>query len=864
MDYMRKTLVVFLLVAMCPNGAVPAETRRKMPHHAEHLYGMIADFAHSSAREDWLRKNSNILSMEVANEARDLMGEAVRDGQLELGINAGVFSAAIYGAQGRHYEESDLLIMVSDISFNQANDISQYERVKEQALNILNIAQSRGFKDISFRAAVLAADCEYFSLLQGKHSPGSKELVLLKYLAQASLLINQEKQEVWLERYLSLVAGTYDQSGHRMFPDGTNDQIDDMFRTIVPRIESLGKWEPRSMTGNIDMDRKTIRKTSVLGELSYRYGNPDLGDKRFVIAEERARGLKDVEGWIETVHDHYIAERSYRKSHQHFAKLRESLSARMDDLREAFRSRIGRIWAGYKLESLKGEFLRHEMRERKQDIDELEPLWSALGLRSSMSVLEKNNDQVFREIASFKAATLRDEIAGFYITARKPSWAKQVRELEQRVLGFEPDNPTIEATIQQEMMTVSQLSFARDSSGDRPKVLQAIEHLSTLRGLGFAKSLNPATLSEVMNVLLPSEALIEYFIPHDPTNPSPTLFIFTITRDKTRVSVVDLDELFKKGILKSETGFVGRISVDGKARIDITPLSELIVELRYALRTSDDKTARQQLRILHQLLIAPIMRAGVDFQKYQHLIIVPHGMLHYVPFPALVTDNDRFLIEDVAISIVPSASVLIETLRTQRTTPASFIGFGDSSLQRAEKEILKIVGSLSGIQESHYTTKGTATESNFKKSIPGKAIVHVTAHGNFPAETALFSQSIILGKDQDDDGILEAEEIKNLDLRSASLVVLSICNGTLYRIGPADEPFGLVRAFLVAGAQNVMGTLWPLEEEFSYAFMSEFYRHLLPHGPAKAFQEAAKKFTVEGELIWRWAGFTVVGSGRAY
>lgn len=867
MNIMCKTLVLLLLFWAYPIAAF-SEKGQKADPVSGHLYGMIEDFANSSAKNNWLKMNSDILSVELANQAFELMKGAIRDDQRDQAINAGLLSSAIYGAKGNYSEEFKVLLIVSDVSFNWANSVLQYERAKEHALTILNRTQSREFKNLTFQATVIAADCEFYSLLVGDNFSASKTLVLMEHLVDASQLINQVKEEKWVERYLSLVVGTYEQIRHRIYANDTNEQLDSMFGKIVAKIENLGKIEYRSMTEKIDLDKKTLRITSFLGELSYRYGNPNLGNQRFSFVEEKLWKLKDVETWIEIVYDHYNAERSYRNSPQHFVKLREMLRGKMDDLRDGFRSRVGRIWAGSKLELMKGIFLKHEMMERKEEIDELVPLINILHLNSLFNnvdfVVLKSDEEVFREFESFKAATLREEMAGLYTSGKNPGWAKQVRGFEQRVFAFGQSQATVKSDIEQEMLTVSKISFDPNSSSDRLKALQGIEKISTLTGLGFAKSLHAPNLKKVMDSLLPNEAIIEYFIPHDPLNPSPSLFIFLITSDKATAIFISLDELFKKGILESETGLVGRISIDGKPWMDITPLSELIVYLRYALRTKDDIFARRQLRILHQLLIKPIIGAGIDFGHYQHLIIAPHGMLHFVPFAALVDDNGRFLIENVAISIVPSASTWLETIRGRNSPSVSFVGFGDVTLPKSEKEILKIVGSLKGVEESHYTTNKTATEANFKKSVKGKTIIHVAAHGNFPAEDALFSQSIILGKDQNDDGTLEAEEIKNLDLRSASLVVLSICNGALYRIGPADEPFGLVRALFVAGVQNIMGTLWPLEEEFSFSFMGEFYKHLIPHGPATAFQKAAKVFIDEGELIWRWAGFTIVGPGRAF
>ena len=89
-----------------------------------------------------------------------------------------------------------------------------------------------------------------------------------------------------------------------------------------------------------------------------------------------------------------------------------------------------------------------------------------------------------------------------------------------------------------------------------------------------------------------------------------------------------------------------------------------------------------------------------------------------------------------------------------------------------------------------------------------------------------------------------------------------MCNGGLYRIGPSDEPYGLLPAFLEAGAPNVLGTLWPLDDQFGRDFMIEFYRQLPTHGVAGALQQASLHFIDEDEYLRNWAAFVLVGSGR--
>jgi CHAT domain-containing protein len=112
------------------------------------------------------------------------------------------------------------------------------------------------------------------------------------------------------------------------------------------------------------------------------------------------------------------------------------------------------------------------------------------------------------------------------------------------------------------------------------------------------------------------------------------------------------------------------------------------------------------------------------------------------------------------------------------------------------------------------------------------------------------------------DGYVRAEELRSLNFRSAFLVALSICNGGIYRFGPGDEPYGLVPALFAAGARNIVGTLWGIEDIAGRLFMVEFYSKLLDYGPDEALRRAACRFIDAGWDLRRWAAFLRAGPGR--
>ncbi len=84
----------------------------------------------------------------------------------------------------------------------------------------------------------------------------------------------------------------------------------------------------------------------------------------------------------------------------------------------------------------------------------------------------------------------------------------------------------------------------------------------------------------------------------------------------------------------------------------------------------------------------------------------------------------------------------------------------------------------------------------------------------------------------DSDGILTADEVGLLDLDGTWLVVLSACDTGGGEARAGQGVLGLRRGFLYSGAQNLMLTLWPVDDAYTQRFMEEFYPRALKDGDA--------------------------------
>ena len=113
------------------------------------------------------------------------------------------------------------------------------------------------------------------------------------------------------------------------------------------------------------------------------------------------------------------------------------------------------------------------------------------------------------------------------------------------------------------------------------------------------------------------------------------------------------------------------------------------------------------------------------------------------------------------------------------------------------------------------------------------------------AQQTLKSWSQMKAPDPENDGILTAEEVGALDLTGTWLVTLSACETGVGEARSGEGVFGLRRAFMIAGAENLLMTLWPVNDDSTADFMADFYREALASGDAPgALAEVQREWLV--------------------
>jgi len=173
-----------------------------------------------------------------------------------------------------------------------------------------------------------------------------------------------------------------------------------------------------------------------------------------------------------------------------------------------------------------------------------------------------------------------------------------------------------------------------------------------------------------------------------------------------------------------------------------------------------------------------------------------------------------------------------------------------------------------------------ASEDNVKKTKSPK-VMHLATHGFFRPDTENFKSNPLVKsglmlagakdisqKDRSElnpgnsteDGILTAYEAMELDLEGTDLVVLSACETGLGEQRNGEGVYGLQRAFMVAGAESIIMSLWKVDDEATKELMTAFYRKWVSgHNKAASFKEAQLEVKRKYPNPVYWGGFVMVG-----
>ncbi len=351
-------------------------------------------------------------------------------------------------------------------------------------------------------------------------------------------------------------------------------------------------------------------------------------------------------------------------------------------------------------------------------------------------------------------------------------------------------------------------------------------------------------LSSVQGVLRPGETLLEYLVTPD------RLLIFAVTNADVQILANDI----------SAENLTSRVRVARELLGDPTAPAERSTAV---------------LERLHNAVVAPAARSGI-LRGTTRLLIVPHEALTYLPFAALVDSiTGRRLVEGYSIQHLPSAVTLVtlrgaehdgRSVRPPSAPPSALAPF-PGRLPASLEEVSAVERSLAG---TRVDLGPMASEARVRDALAGGGVVHIATHGVMnprnPMSTRLEFASPP-GPIPADDGRLEVHELLSMHVE-VPLVFLSGCETGL---GPAwsthyvrGEDFAtLAQAFLYAGAENVVASLWRIEDSGAAVFAGLFYEELREAPPAEALARAQRRMMEHPRFRspYHWAAYRLSGRG---
>lgn len=276
---------------------------------------------------------------------------------------------------------------------------------------------------------------------------------------------------------------------------------------------------------------------------------------------------------------------------------------------------------------------------------------------------------------------------------------------------------------------------------------------------------------------------------------------------------------------------------------------------------NDIKGFTAQANLLFNLLLPKTL------PKNKNLILIPDGLLHFIPFEALLTEpsqstsfaNLPFLIKQNSVSYNTSASLYYnaKTPDLKNSVLGVFPVFEESSQPLTFS--LDEAKNLSALMDSRLLMRQEASKENFIAFAKAHSILHLSTHaysGNFTIPAAMEFY----------DDVMLLQEFYSLNL-NPKLVVLSACETGIGKIQSGEGSMSLARGFQYAGAQNLLFSLWKVNDLATSQLMASFYEHYSLHNSGFSASRHSKLDYLQNPTItnakkspYYWSSFVYYGA----
>jgi len=345
----------------------------------------------------------------------------------------------------------------------------------------------------------------------------------------------------------------------------------------------------------------------------------------------------------------------------------------------------------------------------------------------------------------------------------------------------------------------------------------------------------PTTATIQQQLLSSDAALIQYFLT------SSQLYTLVLTREQANVLVQPVDSIFRQSISKF------------RALLSLNPGS----------KAYDGRTYSSAI---YSKLITPAL-PFISTKK--RLLIVRDAELNYLPFEVLAAKSNDYLLKKYAISYAYSVGLLMnKPARSSTNSRLAIAPFAGNIPQKtpfrgvplvplpaSEEEVRQIGGDV-------YLEK-EATKKRFLEQYRKHGIIHFATHALTDDKDPM--RSFVAFYPDGQEYRLFTNELYDLDLKEAQLVVLSACETGAGKLQRGEGVMSLARAFSYAGAHSVATTLWNANDEATAYISTHFHEYINEGLPLDEALQRAKLDFLHSDLGRRydhpyyWANMVLIG-----
>jgi tetratricopeptide (TPR) repeat protein len=404
--------------------------------------------------------------------------------------------------------------------------------------------------------------------------------------------------------------------------------------------------------------------------------------------------------------------------------------------------------------------------------------------------------------------------------------------------------------------TTVQKSLATALGAARQDYALAIKRLETEQpNLRF--TVRPTDLLKLQSSIAPTEAIVSYLVTAD------KLYIFVVRRNAVAVRAVNISQNDLRGLIAQAREAIKGFG-DDFYEISGDPDEAFAKEKISADVRSDDGSehynkllapAKRSLAALDEKLIAPIDDLVGDAAT---LKIIPNAELFLLPFSALISKDNRYLVERHELMFLTAGDLISSPVRSLPAT--QMIAFGDPTEANLDGALDEVKAIQKVFPRLQLFTEDKATKEQLFQLKSAK-IVHFATHGHIraPLESSAIQLAHLPNLASPD---LSYGEIYALPLKSSDMIVLSACETALGGVS-GTEVGVFVEAFRTK-TSTVAASLWSVDDLATRELMVEFYKQLAGgQTRSSAMRTAQLKLLHDGRTKnpLFWAAFVLYGEG---